>query len=205
MPSRAYRDFLQRDRDVDQLLRAHESVVRSSHVNAAAAGGTGLAQLAQVALALVRPAGPGRPAEVDAINRAAIVLLTAHLEGFLEDLHGEAASILLMNRVRNLDTLIDEAHDRFRNPTIDAITKLFNTLGMPDFLDGMSWQRSKNEAVKRRLTELVKLRNDIAHGEEARVTKRRVVAARRFVGILAQKLDEKVGTEIRQVTQVAPW
>jgi len=127
------------------------------------------------------------------------------LEGYVEDLHGVAARFLLNGKVNDIESLINQAQNRFRNPTPDAIVQLFNSLGMPNVLDGIAWRRAKNEWVKKRLTELVELRNRIAHGEQENVHKRRVIKTRHFVRSLAGKLDEKVGEEIRRVTSQNPW
>ena len=63
MRSQALAALTDRLRDVDQLMNAHEAV-----------GG---------------PA-PGRRYEVEGINRAAVLMLSAHLEGYLEDVMAEA-------------------------------------------------------------------------------------------------------------------
>ena len=63
MPSQALAALTDRLRDVDQLMNAHEAV-----------GG---------------PA-PGRRYEVEGINRAAVLMLSAHPEGYLEDVMAEA-------------------------------------------------------------------------------------------------------------------
>lgn len=72
MPSKALENLAGRLNDIDQLLKAHKAV----------AGGK-----------------VGRAYEVAALNRAGVVLLSAHLEGFIEDLVKECVSLLHANNV----------------------------------------------------------------------------------------------------------
>lgn len=76
MASQAFSDLSERLKDIDQVMAAHS----------AKAGGKA-----------------GRKYEVEALNRAGVVLLTAHLEGFVEDLADEAIALLHKNSVRMID------------------------------------------------------------------------------------------------------
>lgn len=119
MPSSALRQFELRGADVDKLLVAHENVIRFTRVQRAAArgGGEALQQAAQALSALVSPPQRGRPANVVAINRAAIVLLSAHFEGYVEDLYSEAAHRLLDGKVRDVAALVKDGQDRWPDRT----------------------------------------------------------------------------------------
>lgn len=72
MPSRSLRRLQTRLRDVDQLLHSHTII-----------GGT----------------GRGRRWNLESLNRAGLVLCTAHLEGFLEDLFEEGGKAILKSRI----------------------------------------------------------------------------------------------------------
>ena len=117
------------------------------------------------------------------------------MEGFIEDLHAEAARFLLGNKISDVNPLIRAAHDAFRNPTPAQIERLFSSIGMPGILDGLRWQKASNETVRRRLNEYIELRNRIAHVESFKW----------FLEIFAEKFDAKVGREIASLTQSTPW
>src|SRR5690348_11028243 len=104
MPSQALKDLENRLNDIEQLLAAHSALTKFKKAEKAAnlAGGP-LVQVAAVVKALVTNPGVGKPAEVDALNRAAFVLLTAHFQGFVDDLHKEAAKNLLNGKVVSVD------------------------------------------------------------------------------------------------------
>ena len=169
------------------------------------AGGA-LAQAATALSTLVSPLGRGRVAEVEALNRAAIVLLSAHLEGYLEDLYAEAASSLLRGRVKDLLSLVADGQEMFRNPQPGHVERLFRSIGLPKVLERVSWQRATNDSVRKRLSDYTDIRNKIAHGErEIRVRKSKVVGFKKFVRVFAEKFDEKVRSEIQAVTGHPPW
>lgn len=100
MSSQSRKDLDQRLKDIDQLLNAHSAITKFKKAEQAATrAGGGLGQIANVVNALVTQPGKGKPAEVDAINRSAFVLLTAHFQGYVDDLHKETANIVLAGKV----------------------------------------------------------------------------------------------------------
>src|SRR6266498_4089067 len=100
MPSQALTDFEDRLAQVQQLVDAHVALVRLKKAEAAMGnGGGGLSQIKAVIDALVSDPKKGRPPEVQALNSAAIALLSAHLQGFVTDLFNEAARGLLAGHV----------------------------------------------------------------------------------------------------------
>lgn len=206
MPSRALSSLADRLKDVEQLMNAHTAAVqiRRARRGALQSGG----QVAQAVIAIGNLVGPlqrGRVAEVESLNRAAIVLLSAHLEGFLEDIYAEAASSLLQGRVKSVPELIKEPKGFFRNPQPGYIEKLFRTLGFPEILNGVHWQKASDQAVRNRLTDYMDLRNKIAHGQQIKVRKSKVRKFTRFVNLFAEKFDEKLKAEIRNITNLPPW
>src|SRR3990172_1425349 len=72
MPSRSLRKLVTRLRDIEQLLENHTII-----------GGT----------------GRGRRWNLESLNRAGLVLCSAHLEGFVEDLFEEAGRAVLNSRI----------------------------------------------------------------------------------------------------------
>lgn len=154
---------------------------------------------------LVSPPGPGKPAHVDAINRAATVLISAHLGGYIEDLFDESVKKVIGARAAQLDKLIRTGKRAFYNPRPDQIERLFGLIGIDNVLSRIRWQKANNDSIRRRLNRFVDLRNDIAHGRQARVTKAEASQLHKFAGRLAERLDARVGSEIESITGAKPW
>lgn len=83
------------------------------------------------------------------INRACIVLLSATLQGFIEEVSVECGG----------------QAQQMGNPNEYNITKLYRKLGKNDILAGLRWQKCANQKVRDRLSNLVHIRNSIAHGD----------------------------------------
>lgn len=79
MPSISRTKLTERLRDIEQLIGAHTAITKfkKAEDTALRVGGE-LKKIADVIDALVTDPGRGKPKEVDAINRASFVLLTAH-------------------------------------------------------------------------------------------------------------------------------
>lgn len=173
MPSQAIEALATRLSDVDQLMAAH-----------AAVGG----------------AEPGRRFDVEGLNRAAVLMLSAHLEGYLEDVMAEA-----------LDALNEQLNPKpltrgFHNPRPDYIDKLFAFIGMDKPSRSISWQRASNQSVRVNLEKLVQTRNRIAHGATGvRVYKNEVTSLRKYVEGFAQRFDGLVRNQVHTLTGAHPW
>ena len=101
------------------------------------------------------------------INRSCIVMLSALLQSYVEEVFGEAAR-------RTFPRLnVDDAHyERYwnqmkgwGNPSGANVKSLFLKIGIPDVFDGLSWQGTTTERIRTRLDELNQIRNQIAHGK----------------------------------------
>jgi hypothetical protein len=205
MPSTALQNLEDRLKEIDQLITAHGALTRLRRAELAIGrAGGGLQAVAAAVNLLVTPPTRGRPGQVEALNKASIALLSAHLQGFIEDLFEEAAAKLLTGKVPDVQALVSNARLR-GNPTADNIVRLFATAGFPDVLDGIRWQKCSNAAVRSRLKALNELRNRIVHGGTEAVGKSQVEQFKAFVQNLAERLDTKVATTVRSVTGVAPW
>ena len=206
MVSSALTNFEERRKDIDRILQAHGYFVRFYRAeNRLRTAGHGLDRLAAAIRELGASPRPGRPPNLEALNRAAIVLLSAHLEGYIEDVYSEAATVLLEGKVKNLEVLVKNAQDSFQNPRPRAIEQLFGTIGLPGILDGISWRRANNDSVRRRLGEFLTLRNDVAHGDETNVHKSKVQYYSRFTKLFAENMDRKVGDEVASSTSTPHW
>ena len=205
MASQALKDFDDRIRQVQQLVDAHGALVRLKKAEAAMANGQdGLAQIKAVIDALVSPPQKGKPPEVQALNSAAIALLSAHLQGFVADLFKEAAGRLLSSHFPNVEALIGAAQLR-GNPNEQNITKLFAAIGVLDVLAGISWQKCSNQDLRKKLREFNELRNRIVHGKAEVVHKKAVEIYMSVWNNFAIRLDEKVGNAIASVTGSPAW
>jgi hypothetical protein len=192
--------------DIEQLLEAHSALTRFQRARRAAReSGGDIAKLSVVIDRLVTEPGRGRRTEVEALNRAAIVLLCAHLQGYVEEIYGECAQSLLDTKVKDVEALMQQAASAFWNPHAHRIDSLFASIGLPGITDGLSWQRCTNRSVKTRLTDYIQLRNSIAHGTLVTVHKAKVTSFKRFVEIFAEKFDEHVGREAAAVIGASPW
>lgn len=192
--------------DIVQLLEAHKAITKFKNAEAAVRNaGAQLANIGRVIDALVTDPGPGKPKEVDAINRAAFVLLCSHLQGFVDDLHKETAGIVLDGRVDNVDATVKLIRPRNANPHVDIINTMFAGLGIYDLMNNISWQSCSNNTVRDRLTSYIKERNKIAHGAQTKITKQKVTQFKYYVELLAQRLDAEVARQAEQVIGRAPW
>lgn len=206
MPSKARDNLDRRMKDIEQLIKAHAALTQFQRARKKAedAGG-GLEKIAEVVDSLINAPGQGRRTEVEALNRAAIVLLSAHLQGYIEDIYEETAHALLKSSVADIDALVRQGQSGFTNPHAFRIDRLFASIGLPKITDNLSWQRASNKSIKQRLTDYVELRNDIAHGKQSTVYKEKVVRFKRFVEVFARTLEQRIENEVLKVTSHKPW
>jgi hypothetical protein len=159
-PSPVFESLQTRLADVDDLMNAHVSI-----------GGKA-----------------GRPRGVEGLNRAAIVMLCAHLEGYVEDLFREA--------LKAVHPKLDAAPllNRFNTPKPANIDALFGAIGLPKASGGISWRGVDEEAVTKSLNKLVETRGRIAHGRgvAVHVPKETVVRFRRYVEGFTREFDQRV-------------
>lgn len=206
MTSQALTNLSSRLNDIDQLMEAHKVLTQMQKARKAAGDiGGDIAKISAVINSLVTDPGKGRRKEVDALNRSAFVLLSAHLQGFVEDLHSETANIVLTGKVNDIAKVIDQAKPRSSNPHADIIEKMFSGIGIFEIMEDIAWQKTSNKSVRKRLTDNIVVRNKIAHGAKEKITKQKVTQFRDFVERLAEKLDEKVAQKIEEETGTNPW
>src|SRR5664279_5369378 len=169
MPSQARANLNVRLGDIDQLLNAHTAITKFRNAENAAQHLSGdISQAARVFTALVTDPGRGKPKEVDAINRASYVLLTSHLQGFIDDLHREVGLLIVGNSAFDPDAVVKMLGNNRSNPHVSVIDKMFASLGLYDVMDELSWRNCANATVKKRLTTALETRNRIAHGGRER-------------------------------------
>ena len=189
-----------------------------------------------------------------AVNRAAVVLLCAHLEGFLEELIGELVDHLNSStpRTENVPLLLRAAHvtsdidaiaamtdagaraERIEslfqdhrdlwlagtlifqlrvekltagmsNPGAREISRLFLLAGVEDVFSEVTLTDGSDP--NKRINELVRVRNSIAHGEDTKVTDDQVDRYLDAVECLGRCLDSVIARHLQTITESAtlPW
>lgn len=206
MPSQARANLNIRLGDVDQLLNAHTAITKFKNAEAAAQKLTGdLSQAAKVFTALVTDPGRGKPKEVDALNRAAYVLLTSHFQGFVDDLHKEIGLRIIGTSANDPVAVVKMLGNNRANPHVNVLDRMFASLGLYNIMDAIRWQNCKNDSVKKRLTAALETRNKIAHGGRESITKANVNQLKDFVIHLADALDAEVRAKSRARLGHYPW
>jgi len=126
------------------------------------------------------------------LNEGSVVLLSAYLEGFVEELHAEVMRQLLNERIESggvLQAFLEYAHRRFSNPTPDRIKVLFTTCGIKNIISKLSTDKEK-------IVEFVEMRNAIAHGEHVEVAGQAVQEWVELISRFAEELSLIVEREI---------
>ena len=178
---------------------------RSASKVAAEASGGQLQKISDVINALVTDPGKGKRKEVDAINRAAFVLLISHFQGFVEDLHEELGQFVLKGRARDPAAVIKLVKPPRSNPHVGIINQMFSGLGIYELMESINWRNCNNDSVKSRLTGYIQTRNRIAHGQKESITKLKVQQLMQFVQLLAEKMDEKCAAKTKKAFGKVPW
>lgn len=143
---------------------------------------------------------PGRRYDVEGLNRAAVLMLCAHFEGYVEDVMREALTAL------NADIDAAPLVAGFHNPWPDRIDDLFAFLGMSKPSRAVSWQRASNASVRENLEGMVRTRNRIAHGTTGvSVHKGDVTRYRKYVEGFATRFDRQVRAQVRSLVGTYPW
>jgi hypothetical protein len=205
MPSQALADLETRLAEIDQLLEAHTALTKFYNAQQQLEEGSkDLKDILAVLEHLVKSPGPGRPPEVQALNKAGIALLSAHLQGYISDLFSEVVIHLFEGKVKSTQAMTATAPSR-GNPNAENITRLFASIGFPSILDGISWQKMSNKSAREKLRELNTLRNDIVHGSPATVTKPKLKNFTAFVRNLTKRLDRKLRDHLQAVLEHNPW
>ena len=182
MPSQARLSLDVALADVDQLIKDHAVVT---------GGGVGA------------PKGKvGRE-----LTRAGTVLLSAALEGYVEDAFDEVVDLLFADRSTAERKKFKKASSgRMNNPGWENTTLLFSRLGIsPWALESVKWAKFSNGSVQKSVESLVKTRNKIAHGNApASAQLPQLRRWKNFVERYANKLDKLLDEHVGQVTGTYP-
>lgn len=105
------------------------------------------------------------------INRSVIVMLSAMLQSYVEDVFEVCAKQRFPAFAAN-PLVFDDYWKQMKNwgnPSAGNIKILFLKLGVADVLDGLRWQKTNAAKIKERLDDLNQLRNRIAHGQALQI------------------------------------
>lgn len=104
--------------------------------------------------------------ETLALNKSCVLILSALLQGYIEEVFFTLSSYLLMH-------LSDDDLEKYRssignwgNPNAANIERLFIRIGIVNVIDQVTWQRTDAKKIRMRLQVLNEQRNAIAHGKE---------------------------------------
>lgn len=207
--SKARNQLALRLKDIEQLISAHEAITQFKKASAAAQQSRDLSSIKNIIDKLITSPKQGRRGDVDAINRAAYVLLLAHFQGFIEDLYRETGTIVLTDKVQNIDTVLNTLGLGARNPYANTIEEIFNAIGIYDVMSNISWQKRTNAGVRQALTNALSTRNQIAHGkindQSKSVNLKTVKNLLEFIRILSDNLDSEVRIKFHENYGEYPW
>lgn len=152
----------------------------------------------------------GRHWRLEALNRGAVVILSAQLQGYLADLFGEVSDYLLESRPQgrvfeSRKVFVDEALRSFGNPSPDRVKSLFRYLGLRDVFTDLEWETLTSKDIRDALEKLIRLRNEIAHGKRPSISKEEVENWTLFVSQFAERFEYSMHEYIRVQTGILPW
>lgn len=107
--------------------------------------------------------------EGGALNKACVVLLTASLQAYIEEVFVECSVLAFGDFEEPQAKRYRKTWDRWGNPSPDNIVNLFRRLGVDDIFHEFSWQGQSTATLKANLNTMNQVRNRIAHGDEIRV------------------------------------
>ena len=188
MPSRAYSSVLQPLlSDVEDLIGAHQQ------------GRTGRR---------------GRQWHLAGLNRAIVVMAVSAWEAYVEHVVMEAVDALRpptppLGSWPALRASVSSAKGRFNSPNPENVKKFIrDAIGLDDVTDNWSWQGTSPQSARERLTRVVQLRHQIAHGVHPRPTVHHGRAARlpEFFRHLAECTDAAIRNHLNHALGVqVPW
>lgn len=99
------------------------------------------------------------------INRSCIVMISALLQSFVEEVFADVSSEYLNIETDEEKSVYRRTFGRWGNPSDTNIRLLFNRLGIADVLGELTWQATTSERICKNLKQLNEIRNQVAHGK----------------------------------------
>ncbi|GAB5460211.1 HEPN domain-containing protein [Hoeflea alexandrii] len=135
------------------------------------------------------------------INRSSIVLLSALLQSYVQEVFETAAKQALPALAADdVWTSYWKQMKSWGNPSAENTKTLFLKIGIHDVFDGLSWQKCDNSLIRSRLNQLNHVRNSIAHGAAVLrvndvdyfLTLQKVKTFRNFAEAFADRFEDHV-------------
>ena len=147
-------------------------------------------------------------AKRDALCKAALIMLSAALEAYCEDLCKESNSHL-KEHVGGLDNedykFIDQAIQRSHGANNSHIISLFGLIGIPWITyEKIGWQKKSSKDIRQELRSLAVARNRVSHGANVSVSEAKVLCWREFVFRFADKIESITGAHLAEITKAPP-
>ncbi|MEQ6202140.1 HEPN domain-containing protein [Sulfitobacter sp. HNIBRBA2951] len=99
-----------------------------------------------------------------ALNKASVVLLSAVLQAFVEEVFWDCSRHLFGTFNPSQSKNYRESWSTWGNPNPKNITRLFRRIGVDDIFEGLSWRGQSTIQFKNNLNQINEVRNTIAHG-----------------------------------------
>jgi len=187
--------------EIDKLMEAHQMLVRFHKAQRRLKLAQGdITKTLDALKNLVGTPGRGRPPAIQVLNKAGIVLLSALLQSFVQELAEDHIRLHFSNVANDVNTMA-EAVSMQGNPHENNINKTFSTIGIPKIVNRLHWHGFDNAAVKTRLRQLNELRNNVAHGGTNQVTRKTLSKMKAFVLLFSGRLDNEVAKTAQQHTK----
>lgn len=103
--------------------------------------------------------------EGQALNRAALSMLSANLQAYCEEVFFET-SVRVLGLEADAEADYRDLYSRWGNPSSSNIINHFRRVGVPNAIATLSWRNCNSETVKSKLDDLNQLRNGVAHGQD---------------------------------------
>lgn len=189
------RNFLVRIEEVKRMLKAKDALLTVESLNSFTK--KRLKQTIRVAeitrLARYSLSSPGSEFKTGPLNESAVLLLSAYLEGFIEDLYEECLKHLLhenFSSAKVLDVMTYEMRRQFRNPKSGDVGGLFRRLTL-DIASNFGPEFKCDD-----INDLVEARNRIAHGSDEEVSNEKIDEYLLCVRDFANEITREVGREV---------
>jgi hypothetical protein len=108
----------------------------------------------------------GRERQGAVINKSCVLMLSALLQGYVEDVFVYASKRLF--KTLKGDEVIARYTDtyfRWGNPNNGNIRRLFQRIGIHDVFEGLGWPKCNSTMINKKLQLINEARNKIAHGQ----------------------------------------
>ena len=165
---------------------------------------------AMLARDAICPTTAGRPERRQgaAVIRAAVVLLSAAFEAYVEDVFDAAVDLIYTTAdPADIKAFKKDTSGSLNNASVFKVNRLFFNLGIPWIMQhtNVRWQKFSNSKVQETLGDIITARNKIAHGANKSVRKPTALKWKGCIERLADRIDAIVADKVEIETGTRPW